>query len=497
MARIAVGGFQHETNTFAPVKADLEQFRQADAWPALLRGNALLDALPGINLPASGFIAQARERGHELVPLAWCSATPSAQVTEHAFETLCGMLMDDLATSASLDGVYLDLHGAMVSERYEDGEGEILRRVRKIIGTGIPLVASLDLHANLTPAMVEHASALVAYRTYPHVDMAETGARTARLLDRLLGGERFFKAFRQLPFLIPITWQCTLIEPMGSLMHQAIGLERGTVRSLSFAAGFPLADIHDGGPAIVAYGTQRSDVDRAADELAGAVLEREAEFAGTLYDPDTAVRRAMANASRNAPVILADTQDNPGGGGNADTVGILETLVRLNARDAVVGLLYDPDAAAIAHAHGEGARIELALGAKSGFGSEQPLKGCFTVERLGSGNFEATGPFYHGCHMQLGPMALLRLGGVRVAVASRKQQAADQAMFRHLGVEPAEAKILVLKSSVHFRADFEAMAGEILIVEAPGPNTADTAKLPFRHLRPGIRLSPGGRPFCP
>jgi microcystin degradation protein MlrC len=338
--------------------------------------------------------------------------------------------------------------------------------------------------------MVERATALVAYRTYPHVDMAETGDRAARLLDRVLGGERLYKALRQLPFLIPITWQCTLDEPTASIMAAARRLEQGSVRSVSFTPGFPPADIHHCGPAIVAYGIEQGTVEHAADEIANAVLRREADFIGNLYDPDTAVRRAMASTPGQGPVILADTQDNPGGGGNGDTVGILEALIRRGADDALLGLLYDPQAAAMAHRRGEGANIEIGLGAKSGFGDEQPLRGRFTVERLGDGRFEATGPFYRGCHMQLGPMALLRTGRIRIAVASRKQQAADRAMFRHLGVEPAAQRILVLKSSVHFRADFASIAGEILAVKAPGPNVADPAELPYRRLRPGVRLGP-------
>jgi microcystin degradation protein MlrC len=488
MARIAVGGFQHETNTFAPVRADLDQFEQSDAWPGLNRGAALIPALAGMNIPASGFVALAHALGHALVPLSWCAATPSAHVTSRAFETVSGMLLEDLRAQAPVDAVYLDLHGAMVTENLEDGEGEILRRVRGIIGYDTPLVASLDLHANVTPTMVEHATALIAYRTYPHVDMAPTGERAARLLDRALGGERLYKAFRQLPFLIPITWQCTLNEPAASIMAAVRRLEQGPVRSVSFTPGFPPADIHHCGPAIVAYGTEPDPVERAADELADAVLRRECDFTGRLYNPDSAVRRAMAAIPRRGPVILADTQDNPGGGGNGDTVGILEALIRLGANGALLGLLYDPQAAAMAHRRGEGARIEIALGAKSGFGDEQPLRGCFTVEKLGDGRFEATGPFYRGCHMHLGPMALLRIGGVRVAVASRKQQAADRAMFRHLGLDPAAQRILVLKSSVHFRADFEPIAGEILVVKAPGPNVADPAELPYRRLRPGVRL---------
>ncbi|WP_333667029.1 M81 family metallopeptidase, partial [Parvibaculum sp.] len=174
MMRIAVGGFQHETNTFAPTKADYAAFEQADSWPALQRGEGLVSAFSGMNVPIAGFL-DAASGTHTLVPLVWCSATPSAHVTEDAFERVMAMMLEDIAAAGSLDAVYLDLHGAMVTEHFDDGEGEILARVRAAIGRDVPLVASLDLHANVTAAMVAHADALIAYRTYPHVDMAETG----------------------------------------------------------------------------------------------------------------------------------------------------------------------------------------------------------------------------------------------------------------------------------------------------------------------------------
>jgi len=486
MARIAVGGFQHETNTFAPTRATLAAFLAPDVWPALIRDEAVLTDTAGINLPISGAVAELQRLGHEPVPLLWCSANPSAQVTEEAFETIAGMFLEALS-GVAVDAVYLDLHGAMVTEHLEDGEGELLTRIRALIGPDKPLVASLDLHGNVSAAMVEQSSALLAYRSYPHVDMADTGARSIRLLERLLREGPLAGAFRQLPFLIPLTWQCTLNEPMSSLVRHMASLEAGGVASVSFLPGFPPADIHDCGPSVLAYDPDPARAERACQTLFDAVLAREADFAGTLHDPDTAVRRAMACHAH--PVVLADTQDNPGGGADGNTVGLLAALIRHNA-DAVLAVLTDPRAAASAHEAGVGASLELALGAPDGYGGETPLRGRFTVEALGDGNFTGTGPFYLGCRFQLGPMALLRHGRVQVIVADHKQQAADQAIFRHLGVEPARQKILALKSSVHFRADFQAMASEVLVVESPGPNAADPGKLDYRRLRPGVRRRP-------
>jgi len=185
-ARIAVGGIQHETNVFAPYKAGYEVFARRDEWPPLSRGIQMLDEVDGVNLPIAGAIERLKALGHEIVPLLWCSATPSAHVSEEAFERILAMMLETLRDSAPIDGVLLDLHGAMVCAHVADGDGELLRRVREVVGETTPVVASLDLHANISDQMVAEASLLEAYRTYPHIDMAETGARAADHLDLLL-----------------------------------------------------------------------------------------------------------------------------------------------------------------------------------------------------------------------------------------------------------------------------------------------------------------------
>src|ERR1700704_2773263 len=214
MTRIAVGGFLHETNTFAPTKATYADFVHGGGWPAMAQAMGVLKTMRNINVGLAGFVGAAEAQGWELVPTIACAASPCAHVTTDAYERIAKVLIDGIKAAGPLDAVYLDLHGAMVAEHLDDGEGEILARVREVIGKELPLVVSLDLHANVTPQMVEHADALIAYRTYPHVDMADTGRAAARHLALLLQSRRkFAKAFRQLPFLIPISWQCTNDEP--------------------------------------------------------------------------------------------------------------------------------------------------------------------------------------------------------------------------------------------------------------------------------------------
>jgi microcystin degradation protein MlrC len=485
---IAVGGFQHETNTFAPVRATFEDFLAPDAWPGLVRGPDLLDAVKGINLPAAGFIDEALASHHSIVPLTWCSATPSAHVTRDAYERILAMLVEDLQKAGNVDAVYLDLHGAMVAEHIDDADGETLRRVRQVVGDGIPIIASLDFHANVSPLMVRQASALIAYRTYPHTDMAACGAKSMQLLHD--AHWPIASQLLQLPFLIPLPSQCTLFDPLSSIMEEVARLETGPVRSLNFTPGFPAADVPECGPAVFGYAEGVVQLESASAYIRDRVQESEAEFELKSFSIEAALHEiALAPSIAGKPIIFADTQDNPGGGGTSDTTSLLKAVAASPCKRVLAGLMFDPDAAAHAHEAGTGAHIDVALGGHSGTPGETPFATRFEVLALGDGRFTATGPFYSGSRMDLGPMALLRSGEVQIAVSSRKQQAADRAMFHHLKVDPREFGLLILKSSVHFRADFESIASRVLVVEAPGANIADPSNLSFKKLRPDMRVA--------
>jgi microcystin degradation protein MlrC len=486
MATIAVGGIQHETNVFGPYPATFDVFAARDEWPPLCRGERMLEEVDGMNLPVTGGIDRLRELGHDIVPLLWCSATPSAQVTEDAFERISAMMLETLATTP-VDAVLLDLHGAMVCEHVADGDGELLRRIRASVGAAVPIAACLDLHANISEQMVAEASILEAYRTYPHVDMAETGARAADLLDLLLrhGLARFpASATRRTDFLIPPVFGCTLVDPARAIYDRLRELIAGEVAGLSLACGFPLSDVPEAGPALVAYGFDELAVQRAADQLQDEIERRETGFKGRLYGAEEAVREAIRlSADAAGPVILADSQDNPGGGGSGDTTGILHELVAQNAQQALVGVLNDAAAAQSAHRAGVGATISISLGGNSGLPGNTSFESEFRVLALGDGRFSATGPMLLGARMDFGPTALLEVGGVRIAVGSRAIQTMDQSMFRHLGVEPCEQRIVALKSSVHFRNDFQHCASSVLSVIAPGAVTVDLASVAFSDVR--------------
>jgi microcystin degradation protein MlrC len=496
MARIAIGGFQHETNCFVESRTDYAYFAAHRDRPPLVFGADVVKWLAGNSFAIAGFMQDMRSR-HDLVPLLWTSGGAGGLVTRDAFERIAGSLVGCLSQAMPVDAAYLDLHGAMVSEDFEDGEGEVLRRVRAALGPGAPLIVSLDYHANVTPQMVELTDAMIAYRTYPHVDRIETGQNAARVMEVLLQrGRPSGRALRKAPFLIPLNGQCTLVDPSKSVVARSRVAE-GELINLSYLAGFPPSDLHWCGPSVVAHAWTQKAADRAADDMLDAIVAQEANFAEAMVAPEEGVARAIA-VSRTAtrPVVIADTQDNPGCGGTADATGLLKALVAADARDAVLAFLCDAEAARAAHAAGEGAQITLALGGRSGPEGVTPFEATFRVARLGDGQFTADGAVTGGRRIDVGPMALLAVGGVSIAVTSKRLQAYDQAPFRHLGVEPARQKILALKSTCHYRAEFEPMAAEVIVVLAPGYYLADPARYPYRRLRPGVRLRPLGPQFA-
>jgi microcystin degradation protein MlrC len=493
--RIALGGFLHESHSFAPRPTVWADFLAPGGWPPVQRPATLLAMLRDTAVPAAGAIRALEAAGARIAPLSWGCANPAGPVSAEAFERLASLILHDLQAALAegpLDGLYLDLHGAMVAEHFPDAEGELLRRARAILGAEVPITASLDPHGNLTGAMVAHADALSPFRTYPHVDMKEAGARAVELLlARIARGRPFARAFRQLDYLIPITGQCTLVSPMQDVMAVRARLAAAPgVAELGLCFGFPYADFEGCGVALVAYADTQAAADAAADALAADIAAREPDFVADILPAEAAVARAI-NLARGAdrPIVIADTQDNPGGGGHGDTTGLLAALVAAGAEGAVLALINDAESAAACHAAGAGATLPLSLGGKS---DGAPLAVTALVERLSDGHFTCTGPMAGGNVAELGPSALIRVApGVRVILASRKMQAYDQAIFRHLGVEPSAQRILALKSSVHFRADFQPIAAAVLVAAAPGPVVADPATLPFTRLRPGLRLRPG------
>jgi microcystin degradation protein MlrC len=497
--RIAVAGFQHETNTFAPILTPYETFEAGGAWPALCTGKNVIDTLSGLNLPMGGFIDEGDD--FDLVPIVWTFAEPGGYVTDDAFDRISNMIVDGIAAAGRIDGIYLDLHGAMVTQSHEDGEAELLRRIRNVTGDDLPIAVSLDLHGNLSRDFFERASCVAIYRTYPHVDMADTGARARKLLrEQLERGAPFEKAWRQLDYIIPIQAQSTRREPGGRLYGMLPGLAGDGVSSVDFVFGFPPADVADCGCSVFAYGTDQAAVDAAADAMLAALQAAEDE----LHNPLTAAPQAVAKAkqiaaSASKPVVICDPQDNPGAGATGDTTGLLAALVEGGAQGAIIGMLWDAATAAQAHAAGRGAEIDVHIGGKFPELGTGPFAVRVRVERLSDGDFIFTGPMYGKAHAHLGRMAALKIldrnCDVTVVVGSNRTQNADQAIFTHLGLNPPDHKIVGVKSAVHFLADYEPIAETVIFAESPGANPCQLDSIPFTRLRPDVRLGPNGPAF--
>lgn len=499
MKNILIAGFQHETNTFAPTKATYKSFVDGESFPSMRRGDAVL-GLRGVNLPIGGFLDAIAAFDYHLQPVIYAGASPSAHVTDDAFERIAGEIVN--ATRALRpDGIYLDLHGAAVCETIDDPEGELLRRLRGVTGCDVPIVTSLDLHANVTEAMLEHADVMVAYREYPHTDMGETGARAASLLDRLLrSGQRLRKYARRVPFLIPINAMATAMEPARTAYALLAQCEKGSVMSLSFAPGFPAADFPECGAVVWGYGDEPDHSDDALADAVNVVFDHVAGHENAwqvpFMSPDEAVAKALQLArTATRPVVISDTQDNPGAGADSNTMGMARALLTAGARNAALGMVWDPEAARRAHEAGVGARITLALGGRSGIPGDAPLEATFTVRQLSDGKLRYDGPMKHGLWSSVGPAAALEIEGVLIAVTSLKAQLLERNLLRIVGIEPEKLSILVVKSSVHFRADFEPIAEAVLIAKAPGPMAADPADLPWKRLAPQMRVRPNGPAF--
>ncbi len=500
--RVFIAGFQHETNTFAPTKADWSAFTAGSGWLPYMRGAEVLERYRGRGVPMSGFIAVAEARGWTLLPSVWAGANPSAHVTREAFERIADEITEDLRAAlqnGGVDAVYLDLHGAAVTEHLDDPEGELLQRVRAIVGEDVPVVASLDLHANVSEAMLAAADAMAAYRTYPHIDHADTGGLAAELLRRRLQhGRREPTHALRLDFLLPLNAQCTLIPPAGRIYDTLLALDREHGTMSSFTMGFPAADVPMCGPVIWSHGEAAR---RVVEQLHAMADQPRAQWRLELLPPRQAVAEAMrlAQAEAQGPVLIADTQDNPGAGADGNTTGLLHALLASDAgrtwpAQVAFGLLADPEAAAAAHAAGEGAVLSLSLGKSvpDGIGgvSDAPVQVQARVRALSDGRVRLLGPMALGGEVTLGLCACLEVGGVLIGVASQKVQVLDRELLRFLGIVPERMRIIVLKSSVHFRADFGAIASHVLIGKAAGPMAADPADLPWKNLPPERALRP-------
>ncbi|MBI3825215.1 MAG: M81 family metallopeptidase [Candidatus Rokubacteria bacterium] len=478
--RFFIAMVSHETNTFSTIATDHRQFEARE----LRYGGELLEAYRATGTCLGGMIDEATARGIALAPSLAAAASPAGRVTKAFHEEAKARLVADLKSAGPLDGVLLDLHGAMVPEGLDDGEGDLLRAVRGVVGDRMPIAVTLDFHANLSDDMVRLATLLHGYKTYPHVDMAERGREaTVRLADVVAGRIRPTVAFRRPAMLPPIAGQLTTRGPMRRLYDMADTMERDPrVVTVSVFAGFPLADIRDAGLSIYVVTDGDPDLaERLADDLERTAWEHRREFLHQAPPVADAVARALAVDGR--PVILADIADNTGGGAAGDGTEILRELLRLRARETTVACLWDPTAAQACARAGVGATLTLDVGGKVDDRHGAPVRVTGRVRTLSDGRFVHKGPMMRGLEGRLGATAVLEVDGVKIILISHRWQTLDPEMIRFVGIEPERERILVIKSSVHYRAAFEPIVHTIIEVDAPGLSSSNLARFTFVNVR--------------
>jgi microcystin degradation protein MlrC len=480
--RVFVAMVSHETNTFSSIATDRRQFEARD----LRYGGEIVEAYRGTGTCLGGMIDVATQRGFTLLPSVAAAASPAGRVSKTFYEEVKRRLLEDLGAAAALDGILLDLHGAMVPEGLEDGEGDLLAAVRKVVGPDVPVVVTLDLHANVTATMARHATLLHGYKTYPHIDMAERGQEAAtRLADILEGRLSPTVALRQPALLPPIAGQLTARGPMRRLYDLASEMEqRAGVVSISIFAGFPLADIRDAGLSVyVATHAAPSLAEECADLLAATAWEQRREFIHRAPPVPEAVARALTLSAQGGPIVLADIADNPGGGAAGDTTEILRELLRVGARGTTLACLWDPQAVQTCLGAGVGSTITLSVGGKIDPRHGAPLTVTGRVRTLSDGRFVHKGPMLRGLEGRLGPTAVLDVDGVKIILISHRWQTLDPEMIRFVGIDPAGERLLVVKSTIHYRAAFEPLARAIIEVDAPGLSSSNLGRFDFTRVR--------------
>ena len=477
--RIAFGCIGHETNTFSPVPTSINSFKKGSYY----MGEEIIPAFNHTSTITGGFIENAKKLEIELVPLLWTFATPSGIVDQNAYQMLKDEFLNLLCDAKRIDGVLLDLHGAMVTEQIEDAEGDLIQAVREVVGT-LPIVTTLDLHANITPGMAEYADVIIGFDTYPHVDCYDRGLEAAEVMSAIVRGRIHPKmAYRQLPFLTSPPAQCTMKPLMSKVLERLYALEaQSEVVTATLSMGFPFADIrHAGVSVLVTTNGDQQLADQHVDEFASYIWETRQAFDLNLVSIEQAIEQA--NNTEKKPIVLAEGSDNPGGGGPCDGTIILNTLIKNRVKGAVVAVIADPESVDLSIQVGVGNNVALNVGGKTDplHGNPVPLTGY--VKTISDGNFIHKGPMGQGRIGQMGRTVVIETNGIEIILTEKRIQPYDAEVLRSVGIEPTDRKLIALKSAVHFRADYTPIAHQILEVDTPGVHSPDLFSYDYRRLR--------------
>ncbi len=476
--RLALLGYFHETNTFAATPTDYARF-------GILRGDEIVREHGEAQSTVAGFLEAGRQPGVEVVPLMFASTAPSGMITAEAFERIAGELLELLASRGPWDGVLLALHGAAVSEEHHDADGEVAARVRALVGPGVPIGIALDLHANLTPRLVEQATVTVLYRTNPHLDARVRARECADLVARTVRGEvRPVQAIETPPLVVNIVKQCTDEEPMRGLMRDVeTVLARPGMLSASAVMGYPYADVPEMGMSFVAVHDGDEGAARvAARWLARRAWDRRAEYVGHTPGPEEALRAALA--APRTPVVLMDVGDNIGGGSPGDSTILLAAARRLGVRGYLQSL-YDPEAVAACAAAGVGETVTLAVGGKTDDRHGEPVTVTGRVRVLADGRFEDPRPTHGGFRFyDAGTTAVLETSDdhTLVLTSQRLGNTSIEQMYS-LGIRPEGKRVVVAKGVHSPRPAYAPIAAEIVMVNTPGVTSSDLGAFDYHHRR--------------
>ncbi len=482
--RVLIAQFMHETNTFSKLPTTLDDYRRR----FLVEGEAMVPKFKGTKNEIGGYIDAAAKYGWEPVYAVAANATPSGKLTRETWETIRDRIAGAARDAGRLDGICLSLHGAMVSETEDDAEGALLELLRGIVGPDVPIAATLDLHANATVRMARHANVLLSYRTYPHIDGYERAVQAAALVQAAMDGTKQPRCLLVQPAMLEGADHGRTTQPglMRDLLARADDYEKEPgIDAVSIQAGFTWADIPYTGPSVAV--SHEPAAEARARAIAAALVDeiwrRRDESSSDYRTVAEGIAAARAKSDGKGPLVLADGTDNPGGGGYNDTTPVLQALLDAGIANVAFGTIYDPATVRQAMAAGVGAEIEVALGGHTDESMGKPVRARAVVKMLSDGLFRNDGPMNAGVETNMGPTAVLRIGGVDVVTISNRIQTIDLQVFLSQGIDPRAKDVVVVKSVQHFRAAYAPIAREIVLVDSGGICSPDISRLTFAKLR--------------
>jgi microcystin degradation protein MlrC len=485
--RLLIAMMKHETNTFSPVPTPLTRFGHG---PGPLYGEAAIQAYRGTGSGLGAYLDLAEREGAEVVLPIAAGAPPSRPVDDAAFEHIAGIICDAVR-KGGFDGILLDLHGAMVTESVEDGEGELLRRIRAI-DPDTPIAVSLDMHANLYDAIIDNATVVTGYRTYPHIDTYDTAKRAGEILLRAISGEiRPVIAWGNVPMLPHVMRQGSDDHPNKELQARCAAMGSDGALAASLFTGFPHADITNAGlSAVVVTDGDRALAERLRDELLDRAWADREDFVYRLEPLDRSLARAKSlepPKPGEGPIVLLDHYDNCASGGTMDTTAVLAAILREGLENVAAFAIYDPEAVQQAIAAGIGNEVALAIGGKIAMpaipGESRPLAVTGTVKTISNGRFRNKGPMGRGVQMDMGPSVVLDTRRAEIALISRHVEPNDINCLLSLGIDPMQKRFVMLKSRIHWRAGLGSLAKAVVECAGMGVCTSDYGQVTFKNVR--------------